>query len=169
MAEENSILAGAVGGLIGIVGGIITQVAAALIARSDKRHERDKRQRERLEKIADLVSETLPWFMTFGDCRDIMSAVKMAPPMEARKALTLATLYFPRLQTPIADYSNSIVLYYQACLKCCRGGVDGTLGGMVVAMARENPQLQKIIEEPGLRRQAVDDALAKEGSRYAHA
>jgi hypothetical protein len=155
-----------IGGAIALSGSIVTQVFALISSHIQRRHDRDVRQRERLERLAEAVGAALPWYQVLGRCRSIEDIVSAPPPPEARRAAVLAHLYFPRLAEAAAKFANSLVRYHHHATHCFQPGHPATLGAQIVA--QQNPEAKKIQEESFHLRLALDDAIAKEAKRYSH-
>jgi hypothetical protein len=107
MSLEPNLTAALIGGGLAHSGVIIGQIFTLISGRIQRRHDRDVRQRERLEKLAEAVGATLPWYTALGKCRTL-EEIKLVPPApEARKAAMLASLYFPSLAQPATDFATA--------------------------------------------------------------
>src|ERR1700751_4090427 len=101
-----------VGGGIALAGTLVGQVFSLVSAYIQGRHDRDGRQRDRLERLAESVGAVLPWYQKIGACRSIEEIAASPPPPDARRAAVLASLYFPALADQTAEFANSLVRYY---------------------------------------------------------
>jgi len=169
MGDKVSLTAVLLGGALALAGTVTSQVFGLLSGFIDRRHQRDLRQRERLEKIVDLVSASLAWFQRLPNCRTIEDLRTAQPPPEARQAVMLAHLYFPSLVAPAANYLNGLIRYYHFATACFQNEHPGTLGAKMVIVASSNPVAKQSEQEPLMLRQALDDAIAEEAKRYYHA
>ena|SRR5436190_6784048 len=92
MPDKANIISIIVGGALALAGTIVSQMLGLLSGWVDRRHQRDIRQRERLEQLASAVSATIPWFQTLASCRTIEELRANLPPLEARRINILALL-----------------------------------------------------------------------------
>jgi hypothetical protein len=169
MANEANIVSIIVGGAIALAGTIVSQTLGLLSGWVDRRHQRDIRQRERLEQLASAVSATILWFQTLSSCRTIEEIRANPPPLEARRISILALLYFPRLLEPAAAYTNGLIRYYHFCIDCFSPHAPATLGAQVARFVSNHPEAKQREDEPLFLRNHLDEAIAQEAKRYSHA
>lgn len=168
VATEANIMAVVLGGTMALAGTLVSQVSGLLSGWIDRRHQRDVKQRERLERMVDLISATLPWFQSIGAAQTLQELVTAQPPPQARQAAMLAQLYFPSLAEPAAAYVNGLIRYYHFATDCYQPGHPASVGAQMALALKKHPEAKQREMEPLYLRQAFDDAIAEEAKRYAH-
>ena len=168
MSDQTTLTAALVGGALALSGTIISQIFGLLSGRFQRRHERDLRQRQRLEQLTDAVGASLPWIQTLHKCQTLEELVLVMPPPEARRAAMLAKLYFPSLVTPATEFANSLVRYHRLAIDCFRFGHPGSVGAQMESVSRDDPKLRAIYNEGLNLRIRLDEAIAKEAKKYTH-
>jgi hypothetical protein len=157
-----------VGGAIALAGTIVGQVFSLISGYIQRRNDRDVRQRERLERLAEAVGAALTWYQRLGSCRSIDDICAAPPPPEARRAAVLAHLYFPALAELTAEFANSLVRYHHHATDCYQPGVPASVGAQMVMIAKDHPEAKQIQEESFHLRLALDQAITKEAKKYSH-
>ena len=168
MRVEPVLIAAMIGGVLALSGIVVGQVFGLFSGHIERRHQRDVRQRERLERLADAVGETLPWFQALGRCRSLEEINANPPPPEARRAAMLAALYFPALLELAAAYTNSLVAYHHLAINSFDRGVPATVGAQIVVFLRSHPEAQRAHDDPLRLRLELDVAITREAGRYSH-
>ncbi len=164
MAEPTNITSLLIGGSLTLTGIVVSQALGLLSGLLDRRNHRDVRQRDRLEKLSDSVSETLAWFPILSKCHTIEDVSLTHPPPQARQVAMLAHLYFPSLVEPARNYVNGLIRYYCWATHCFQSGFPANLGAQVAM----NPESEMYDHEIVLIRQTLDDAIAEEAKLYYH-
>ncbi|MFZ1218501.1 MAG: hypothetical protein WAO00_04370 [Chthoniobacterales bacterium] len=168
MASETNITAIILGGALALAGTIVSQAMGLLSGWVDRRHKRDLRQRERLERMVDLITATIPWFQKLGVSHSLEELRDAQPPPEARQVAMLASLYFPALVEPARNYVNALIRYYHFATDCFQPGHPASVGAQMALIYTKDPEANARNTEPLVVRQALDDAIAKEAKKYAH-
>jgi hypothetical protein len=168
MSLEPNLTAALIGGGLALSGVIIGQIFTLISGRIQRRHDRDVRQRERLEKLAEAVGATLSWYTALGKCRTL-EEIKLVPPApDARKAAMLASLYFPSLAQPATDFANSLVRLHHHAIDCFALGHPVSVGASMAIVAQNNPKAKKLQDESFHLRLALDKAIIEEAKHYSH-
>jgi hypothetical protein len=167
-AATTSLMPIVLGGAIALSGTVVSQLMGLLSSHIQRRHERDVTQRERLERMADAIGESLLWFHRIPKCKSIEEIQDQPPPPAARRAAILADLYFPDLSEPAADYANALLAYHHLVIDCFQPGRPASAGAQVVLAARSNLEIQKICEDALQLRVVLDKAISKEAKKYWH-
>jgi hypothetical protein len=149
-------------------GVIIGQIFILISGRIQRRHNRDVRQRERLEKLAEAVGATLPWSTALGKCQTLEEIKLVPPPPEARRAAMLASLYFNSLAQPATDFANSLVRLHIHAIDCFALGHPVSVGASMVIVAQNDPEAKKLQDESFHLRLALDKAIIEEAKHYSH-
>jgi hypothetical protein len=168
MALESNLIAALIGGGLALSGTVVAQVFTLISSRIQRRHNRDVRQRERLERLADAVGAALPWYAALGRCRSLDEIKATPPPPEARRAAMLATLYFPSLTEPTAQFANALVQYHLHAIDCFSLGHPISVGASMAMVAQKDPEAKKLQEQSFHLRLALDKAIGDEASHYSH-
>lgn len=153
-----------VGGGLALVGTFVSQCVALLAGRIERRYQLRRLHLAKLEELADCVASLLTWNQKLSSCRTI-SDVHAAQPLESRRMVCLALIYFPALYDTVADYSNGLVSYYNFAVDCHQEGSPMTLGAQIALHPQSAQWTGKLL----LLRQAVDDAIVKAAQRYTSA
>ena len=129
----------------------------------------DPRQRERLERLADAIGATLPWFQTTSRCRSLEDLLLQPPPPSARQAAILAQLYFPALVEPTANYANALILYHCLAIECLNGDcLLPSVGAQMIAATHSDPKAKETRDAAHDLRDTLDQAIAAEAKKYSH-
>jgi hypothetical protein len=168
MSLDSKLIAALIGGGLALSGTVVAQIFTLLSGRIQRRHDRDVRQRERLERLADAVGAALPWYIALGRCHTLEEINATTPPPEARQAAMLATPYFPRLTEPTAQFANALVRYHHHAIDCFSLGQPVSVGASMAMVAQKDPEAKKLQEESFRLRLALDTAIAEEASHYSH-
>ena len=167
MAIESTLIAAAIGGVAGTT---ISQVFGLWAGHIQRRHERDVRQRERLERMAQAVADSMQWFEDFPRERPTANTPARVPfpPRSARWASTLADLYFPTLIDPADAFVNSLLDYHHLAVDSLQPGIELSIGQQIVLHLRKHPELQTVAAAAVERRQEHDQAIATQAKKYWH-
>lgn len=169
MPDKGNFIAVLVGGALALAGVIVSQISGLWSGWIDRRYQRDVRRRERLENMADAISGTISWSQNLAKCRTMDEIRSHQAPPEAQRIVTLALLYLPRLREPAEGYLNSLVGLYEFAVECYRRDEPGTIGEVMGMVVERQPELEKVLRQPMVFRQQLDDAIAAEAEKYAHA
>ena len=168
MAEPASITGLLIGGGLTLTGIVVGQVFSLFSGNIQRRHESAVRNKQRLEKMTDLVSTSLAWFSKLSNCRSVEEYQATTPPPDVRQIVMLARLSFPSLVQPALDYAQACVNHYGVISQFFKPHVQASFGAQMVLAMQANPQVAKHNEEITLLRNRLDDAIAKEGKKYLH-
>jgi hypothetical protein len=80
----------------------------------------------------------------------------------------LATLYFPSLREPTAQFANALVRYHQHAIDCFSPGHPISVGASMAMVAQKDPEAKKLQEESFHLRLALDKALEDEANHDSH-
>lgn len=169
MPDKANFISVLIGGALALAGVIVSQIFGLFSGWLERRYQRDVRRRERLEAMADAISATITWSQDLLGCRTMEQIGAHQVPPEAQRILTLALLYFPALREPATSYLNSLVDLHQVAIQCYQRDERVTIGALMAMAIERQPELSQIQEKPMVFRQQLDDAIATEAKRYAHA
>ncbi len=155
---------GVVGVLLGV---LIAQLVALIQSRLDRANKRDILLRTKYEELSGHVNDSLGWAMECLGATTFAVMHSGTQPLAARKAYTLALLYFPLLK-PYADH------YVQACVSfqmvLVEQFVPHEFLNAGAQAAKNNPERFKVAGE-NLRaaREAFDFEIQKHSHVYIRA
>ncbi len=166
---ENPALYGAlIGGGLTLAGVFVTQLFMLISAMIQRHHDRDVRQRDRLERLSEAVGAALPWYGALSRCRTFEEIKLVPPPPEARRAAMLAALYFPSLREQAAEFNNALVRLHHHAIDCFALGHPVSVGASMAIVAQKDPEAKKLQDESFQLRLAFDAAIMEEAKRYSH-
>lgn len=170
MPDDSTLYATLMGGALALAGSLASQLLTLVSARQQRTHERDMRQRQRLEQMADAITATIPYIQILGQCQCIEDLLKSRVPAEARKITMIAYLYFPELRDAAVDYSNYLNQYYIYALECWRvRPAPSSVGAAMVMLQETNPKLKQFMDRGMDIRNELDNQISKVAARYSHA
>lgn len=162
MADSTNTTALLIGGGLALAGTVVSQIFGLLSGWLDRRNKRRIVHRERFEELADCVAKTLLWFPKIGACRSISDIQAYGPPLESRRMICLAILYFPELKDAVTSYSNGLILYYHHVCDSFHPQIPASAG----AQEAMSPDTAERNREVVVLRQSLDNALEKVAARY---
>lgn len=157
-----------IGGCLTLAGVFVTQLFVLISASIQRRHDRDVRQRDRLERLSEAVGAALPWYAALSKCRTLEEIKLVPPPPEARRAAMLAALYFPSLREPAAAFNNALLRVHLHAIDCFALGHPVSVGASMAIAAQKDPEAKKLQDESLQLRLALDEAIMEEARRYSH-
>jgi hypothetical protein len=168
MAELTTLQSLLIGGGLGIAGTIVSQAFGLFSGSVERHHQTELRNKQRLEKMTDLVSENLAWFRKLLACRNIGQYAEAQPPAQARQIVMLARLSFPSIVEPAKRWAQGCIDYYSFVGDCFHPDVPASFGAQMVLAIQKNPSLAKREEQILILRNQLDDAIAEEAKKYQH-
>ena len=168
MAIESTLIAAAIGGGCVLAGTIVSQAFGLLAGHIQRRHERDVRQRERLERISEAVEESLLWFHRIPNSKSIAEIQEQAPPPSVRRAAMLADLYFPELIDPCAAFVEALLAYHFLMLDSFQPDRQLSSGQQILLAIRASPEAKKTADDALELRLSLEEAIRKEAKKYRH-
>ena len=166
-SSDSALLGALIGGGLTLAGVIATQLFGFFFACSQRRHDRDVRQRERLERLSEAVGAALPWYTALGNCRTLEEIKSTPPPLEARRAAMMAALYFQSLADQAAAFNNALLRLYNHAIDCFALGHPVSVGASMAIVAKSDPEAKKLQDESYHLRLALDKAIIEEAKRYS--
>ena len=167
MCMSSHLLDTAIGGAIAIAGTVVAQWFGLFSSKVERQHKHAALQRERLERISDCVGECVEWAQQSMTAKTVSELRDMHLPPGARRMVMLARIHFAGSALPqvTADYMNSLVRYHVLALTSFRR--DAPPGATIGQMMYLEPQKMEQIDAEQLSlRNMIDDAIAKEASKY---
>lgn len=168
MADPITLQVAAISAGAAIAGAVISQVISLAQSSLDRKHQRRILLRERYEQLAEHISASVAWPEALSHCTSLAELSRSPQPTRARKALTIAAIYFPALQDACQDYINSCANLKIFFIDNYRPGLDG--GEVATVVAHRNPNgFQKAMHQWTTARQKVDDTIVALAPIYAQA
>jgi hypothetical protein len=168
MSSETNIPALLIGGGLTVAGVVIGQVFGLVSGYIERIHQSAVRKKERLEKMTELVSASLVWFMRLSNCRTMNELQASPPPPEVRLIAMYARLSFPALVGPSTDYANQCHRHYCFAADCFNPQIPASVGAQMVLAQKANPELAKNNDLVLEIRNRLDNAIADEAKKYLH-
>lgn len=151
-----------------MAGTIVSQIFGLFSGSVERHHQTELRKKQRLEKMVDLVSESLAWFHTLLACRNIEQYKEAHPPVQIRLIVMLARLSFPSIVEPAKQWAEGCLRYYSFVGECFHPDIPASFGAQVVLAVAKNPELKQPEEEILILRTRLDDAIVEEAKKYEH-
>jgi hypothetical protein len=166
MAELTTLQSLLIGGALGIAGTIVSQAFGLFSGSVERHHQTELRKKQRLEKMVELVSESLAWFHTLLQCRNIQHYKEAHPPVQIRLVVMLARLSFPSIVEPAKQWAQGCLDYYAFVGECYDPNIPASMGAQLVLAVQNNPKLKPREENILVLRNKLDDAIAEEAKKY---
>jgi len=93
-------------------GVIISQAISITLSIFDKKHQKHKLLRQKYEEMMFHFQDSLLYYNQVATCRTLDQLLQQTHSVPAQKALGLALLYFPNLESSFDNYVRSLVAYY---------------------------------------------------------
>lgn len=182
MSDCSQIWSVLIGGALTLAGGALTQGVAIYLSHATRRNERIAKQRERLERIADLIRTTMDYSLALSKCFTHHQIEQMLPPSEARQIVMLARLHFPALIEAADRYEWSFIELWQKVTQLTaenedfdppvvfkfEGAKKVDVKHVFELAAKTDPTLNTLIKAPYQYRLKLDIALKEEIEKFAH-
>jgi len=168
MAELTSMQSLLIGGGLAIAGTVVSQMFGLFSGSVERKHQTELRKKQRLEKMIDLVSESLGWFHTLLMSRNIEQYKAARPPVQIRLVVMLARLSFPSIVEPAKQWAQGCLDYYSFVGECFDPNIPASIGAQLVLATQKNPSLKPREQEIFILRNKLDDAIAEEAKKYLH-
>jgi len=149
-----------------IVGAVVAQLVSILRDILDKRHKRHVLLREKYEELAHSVSSSQEWFTNQLGAMTLRE-LKSQPPIEARKAMVLAHIYFPLLRRTCQDYVNACAQFQVALIEN-HEFVEGKDAGTQAAH-KNRAAFEEAANRLHQARQKVDETIIAHAEKYTKA
>ena len=126
-----------------IIGALIAQSTAFVLAWIDRRHKKQILLRQKYEEMMFHFQESLDYYNQVGTCEtlDQLNACTSSTP--AQKAMVLALIYFPELVAVLEDYVRYYTTYYQSIVSVFNEARPGTAGAQARVHDKGYNELEK--------------------------
>lgn len=152
----------ALGGVLALLGTIVSQVFGLLSGFLDRRYRRRQIRREKLEQMADAVSQSAIRLGVFLDAGSLEEMTTLSPLPYGRSASIIALLYFPRLFNAASNYENKLADYFRFARKCFQTETGSTLYAKILKHPDATKHYDSIMEA----REKLDYAIADESRHH---
>jgi hypothetical protein len=166
MADPTNITGMLIGGGLALSGTIVNQYFGLFSGAVERRHQTKLRNKQRLEKMVDLTTESLAWFSNLLACRTVGDYHKAQPPPQIRQLVMLARLSFPSIVGPAKSFAGGCFDYYSFVGECFNPKIDANMGAQVILAIKLNPELRGREVKVEHLRNVLDDAIAAEAKNY---
>ncbi|WP_348815494.1 hypothetical protein NFG57_04625 [Halomonas sp. H10-59] len=165
MEHETKILIAVISASAAIAGALFSQVIILVRDFLEKKHNRRVFLRNKYEELAYLVTESQDWLNEQMNASSLR-ALRSAQPAEARKAMVLSHIYFPKLHGVCEEYLNALVRFQIMLIENHEFHIEHDAGTQA---AHKNPDaLSKVGSHVQGCRQRLDEAIIKYASKYAN-
>lgn len=145
-----------------VVGGVLASISSVILHRLEEAKAIRQIYREKLERIAELIEDTVDWFRSATSAHTLEELASDGRCPEVREAYTLACLYFPELRTPIGAYSNDLIHIHSMLVDIWQPGSPVNVG----AQAVRHPEYMKFCDQVLIQRNRIEDMIGEIASRY---
>jgi hypothetical protein len=148
-------------------GVILSQMISLFQVFLSRRHEKQKLLRQKYEEMMFFFSASLGWLQDLNGSTTQSSVFALAQNPAARKALSLALLYFPHLAESANQYVLAQQSYYNLVVSSFRESIGFTAGGQTI---KHNKQ-QCEIETANLfqKKNEFENLIISNASKYTKA
>ena len=154
MALESKLVIATISAGSAIAGSVISQFFLLIKDSLDKKHQRKILLRTKFEEFVDLVAESHEWVSSLYHLKSLEKH-SATPPIKARKAVSLAYIYFPLLREQSEKYMNSCV------------ALQGTM--VENFQSRDSNPIEKAIKHFSKNRHELDILIIKYADKYSKA
>lgn len=151
-----------IAGVSALLGGLLANWNARTLHRMDEAKALRQFYRQKLERIAELISASLDWWIATSSMSTIQSLASDKRCPEVRQAYSLACLYFPKLRELISAYSDSMVEMHSFFIDVC----DPESSLCVSAQASNDPRYEALIEQMRRQRQEIENSIFTEAKSF---
>ena len=117
-----------------VLGGVLISEAISLFRTFlNRRHEKRKLLRQKYEEMMFYFSASLGWIKDLNNSTTRSAVYSLAQSTDARKALTLCLLYFPKLVEPANNYIYAQQGYYALIIASYNEEIQVTAGGQSIS------------------------------------
>ncbi|WP_157890281.1 hypothetical protein [Marinobacterium aestuarii] len=163
---DSEIAISIIAGASAIGGAFISSIFSYFKELSNKSHHRKVLLREKFEEMSYMIISAQEWIGNVINAKDI-SELNTMPPVDSRRAVVLAHIYFPKMREPTQNLLNAAV-EFQHMLIDNHEFVHGKSVG--VQAAHKNAAAYKSAAESYFNAIAmIDKATIKYASRYSKA
>ena len=148
--------------LSALLGGILANRHARYLHRMDEAKALRQFSREKLERIAELISSSLDWWLAMSSSHTMLSEASLKRCPEVRHAYNLACLYFPVLRQPIEAYSDSLIHMHDFFVDVW----DDKSSLPLSAQAWDDPRYDPLIDRTRMLRTAIEDLISEQAKIY---
>lgn len=150
-----------------LFGGLIPQVFGMIQLSREQKHKRNIHLRQKYEDLANHVTDSMEWVNQLGGALTLEGLSSDSVPIRARRALALASLYFPELRKYCIDYLNALVDYHVVLVDSYKTIPSVNAAGQAVAHnKKEYLAAMSTIQKT---RQILDEAVIRHAPIYAKA
>jgi hypothetical protein len=166
MIDELKITIAVIAAVSALSGTFISQIATMLRERSDRSHKRNVLLREKYEEMVFLITSGQEWMGHVVNAKDL-SELMTLPPVNARKALVLANIYFPKLRDPMQQFLNASVDFQKILIDNHEFLASKSVG--VQAAHKNRGAYETAAEKCYQAIRVIDDSIVKYSGKYARA
>jgi hypothetical protein len=163
---DTTIIIGIVSATSALAGVALAQLSAIVQDHLKRKHEKRKLLREKYEELANYVTESHLWSTELLQATSLPQ-VSSSTPIQARKAATLANIYFPLLREPAWEYLNSCALLHVVIIENFKF-VPGVTAGAQAAH-HDRQAFDQAGDRMHRARQQLDDAITQYANKYTRA
>lgn len=163
---DTSIIIAIVSASAALSGVALSQVSAIVQAYLNRKHEKRKLLREKYEELANHVTESHLWATEILHASSF-SQVSSHTPVHARKAATLANIYFPLLRESSWNYLNASVILQLVVIDNHEFVPGATAGAQ--AVHKNKAAFNEAGDRMHKARQELDDKIVEYADKYTKA
>lgn len=145
-----------------VVGGVLASIGSVILHRLEEAKAIRQIYREKLERIAELLQDTVEWFRIVTSTRTLDELASDGRCPEVRQAYTLACLYFPELRKPIGEYMNNLIRIHCMLVDIWQPDHPSTVGTQAV----RHPEYMAFCDEVLVQRNQIEDLIGEIAARY---
>ena len=150
-----------------VFGSVVSQVFLLIQGFLEKKHKKNILLREKYECLANHVTESMLWLSHIQGIQTLEQLTAHSVPTDARKSLSLASLYFPLLREDCISYLNSLVNFHVVLISSYRH-IPGVSAG-AQAVAHNKDEFLSALSRVQKSRQILDESIIEYARKYAKA
>ena len=163
---DNTVVTAIIAATAALSGVALSQASGMLKEHLNRAHQKKRLFREKYEQLADYISDGQVWLSDLLQSESLSQA-SLRTPIHARKAATLAAIYFPLLLEDAYNYLNTCSNLQPVILENHQFVAGVTAGAQAI---HKNRQAVEIASDTFQRaRQSLDEKIIKYADRYTHA
>jgi hypothetical protein len=148
-------------------GVIISQIISLFQTFLTRRHEKQKLLRQKYEEMMFCFSASLEWIQHLNNSTTKASVFSLAQSPDARKALSLCLLYFPRLVESANNYVLAQQAYYNVIVTSFKEGIPYIAGGQ--ALVHNKQQCEVATNNLFQKKNEFENLIVSSASEYTKA
>ena len=166
MIDESKIIVAVISALSALTGAFLSQFLVFVRDKMDKSHKRNVFLREKYEEMSYLTISAQEWMASAANAKSL-SNLSSKPPVDARKALVLANIYFPKLREPTQEFLNACVNFQMVLIDNHEFKEDISVGAQ--AAHKNQAAFEQSSEAISSAVRILDDNIIKYAKKYAKA